>query len=137
MSKAERDFLLFLEDMVESIERIEKYTKGMTLKRFLKTPMAVDAVIRNFEIIGEAVKKLPGTFKTKYSDVEWSEAAGFRDVLIHNYFGIDKEAEAVEISPGVNMELDDSGELIGVEIFRASHRFRDVIKRMEKRLHAA
>jgi uncharacterized protein YuzE len=48
-----------------------------------------------------------------------------------------KEAEAVEISPGVNMELDDSGELIGVEIFRASHRFRDVIKRMEKRLHAA
>lgn len=92
MSKAERDFLLFLEDIVESIERIEKYTKGMTLKRFLKTPMAVDAVIRNFEIIGEAVKKLPGTFKTKYSDVEWSEAAGFRDVLIHNYFGIDKEA---------------------------------------------
>jgi uncharacterized protein with HEPN domain len=57
MSKAERDFLLFPEDRVESIERIETYTKGMTLKRFLKTPMAVDAVIRNFEIIGEAVKK--------------------------------------------------------------------------------
>ena len=48
-----------------------------------------------------------------------------------------EEAEAVEISPGVNMELDDSGELIGVEIFQASHRFRDVIKRMERRLHAA
>lgn len=54
--------------------------------------MAVDAVIRNFEVIGEAVKKIPEEIKKKYADVEWKEAAGFRDVLIHDYFAIDKEA---------------------------------------------
>jgi uncharacterized protein with HEPN domain len=54
--------------------------------------MAVDAVIRNFEIIGEAVKKIPEEIKNKYANVEWKEAAGFRDVLIHDYFGIDIEA---------------------------------------------
>ena len=54
--------------------------------------MAVDAVIRNFEIIGEAVKRIPEEIKKEYADVEWKEAAGFRDVLIHDYFGIDLEA---------------------------------------------
>jgi uncharacterized protein with HEPN domain len=54
--------------------------------------MVVDAVIRNFEIIGEAVKKIPKSVKKKHADVEWNEAAGFRDVLIHDYFGIDLEA---------------------------------------------
>ena len=48
--------------------------------------------IRNFEIIGEAVKKIPEEIRKKYADVEWKEAAGFRDVLIHDYFGIDLEA---------------------------------------------
>ena len=54
--------------------------------------MAVDAVIRNFEIIGEAVKRIPEEIRKNYADVEWKEAAGFRDVLIHEYFGIDLEA---------------------------------------------
>jgi len=54
--------------------------------------MAVDAVIRNFEVIGEAAKSLPAKIKRKYPYVEWKEAMGFRDVLIHDYFGIDLEA---------------------------------------------
>ena len=54
--------------------------------------MLVDAVIRNFEIIGEATKKIPKSIKKKYPDVEWNEAAGFRDILIHDYFGVDLEA---------------------------------------------
>ena len=54
--------------------------------------MAVDAVIRNFETIGEAVKKIPKETKKKYAGVEWKEAAGFSVVLIHDYFGIDIEA---------------------------------------------
>jgi len=54
--------------------------------------MAIDAVIRNIEIIGEAVKKISEEIKKKYTYVEWKEAAGFRDILIHDYFGIDLEA---------------------------------------------
>jgi uncharacterized protein with HEPN domain len=92
MSKKKRDFLLFLEDVIFSIEKIEKYTKGLTYKEFARNDMAVDAVIRNFEIIGEAVKKVPMAIKKKYTGVEWNEAAGFRDVLVHDYFGIDLEA---------------------------------------------
>jgi uncharacterized protein with HEPN domain len=92
MSKKRRDFLLFLEDIMVCIEKLEKYTQGLTFDQFSKNEMAVDAVIRNFEVIGEAVKKIPKELKQKYPDVEWNEATGFRDVLIHDYFGIDLEA---------------------------------------------
>ena len=92
MSKKRRDFLLFLEDIMACIEKLEKYTQGLTFDQFSKNEMAVDAVIRNFEVIGEAVKKIPKEVKQKYSDEEWNEATGFRDVLIHDYFGIDLEA---------------------------------------------
>jgi uncharacterized protein with HEPN domain len=92
MSKKRRGFLLFLEDIMASIEKLEKYTKDLSFDQFSKNEMAVDAVIRNFEVIGEAVKKIPKEVKQKYSDVEWNEATGFRDVLIHDYFGIDLEA---------------------------------------------
>jgi uncharacterized protein with HEPN domain len=54
--------------------------------------MAVDAIIRNFEVIGEAVKNMPKDITKKYTDVNWMAAARFRDVLIHSYFTIDKEA---------------------------------------------
>ena len=91
MSKKRRDFLLFLEDIMVCIEKLEKYTQGLTFDQFSKNEMAVDAVIRNFEVIGEAVKKIPKELKQKYPDVEWNEASGFRDVLIHDYFGIDLE----------------------------------------------
>ena len=92
MSKKRRDFLLFLEDIMACIEKLEKFTQGLTFDQFSKNEMAVDAVIRNFEVIGEAVKKIPKELKQKYPDVEWNEASGFRDVLIHDYFGIDLEA---------------------------------------------
>jgi uncharacterized protein with HEPN domain len=92
MSKRKREHLLFLEDILRSIGKIEKYTKSLTLKQLKEKDMVMDAVVRNFEIIGEAVKNIPKTVKEKYTYVEWKEAAGFRDVLIHDYFGIDIEA---------------------------------------------
>jgi len=88
MSK-DRDYRLFLEDILTSIQKIEKYTANLTFETFLKNDLVIDAVIRNLEIIGEAVKKLPGEIRERYSDVPWKEVAGFRDVLIHDYFGID------------------------------------------------
>ena len=64
----------------------------MSLLKSFAEMICIDAIIRNFEIIGEAVKKVPEKIKKKYTDVEWKEAAGFKDVLIHDYFGIDLEA---------------------------------------------
>jgi uncharacterized protein with HEPN domain len=90
MSKKEkRDYQLFLEDILESIEKIERYTTDLSFEEFFQNEMVVDAVIRNFEIIGEAVKKIPSEVRNKYPSVEWKNIAGFRDVLAHDYFGID------------------------------------------------
>ncbi len=92
MSPKGRNHLVFLEDILEAIAKIERYTQGLSLETFRENDMAVDAVIRNFEVIGEAVRHIPDDVKERYPDVEWKEAAGFRNILIHDYFGIDVEA---------------------------------------------
>lgn len=92
MSKKERDYILFLEDILNAIEKIERYTKNLTFEKLCENDMAIDAIVRNLEIIGEASKNVPEKIKRKYPFVEWKEAIGFRNVLIHDYFGIDLEA---------------------------------------------
>ncbi|MBW1759473.1 MAG: DUF86 domain-containing protein [Deltaproteobacteria bacterium] len=92
MSNKKRDYILFLEDILQAIEKIEIYIKDLSYDEFCGNSMVTDAVIRNFEVIGEATKNIPKKIKERYPDVEWKEAAGFRDVLIHDYFGIDLEA---------------------------------------------
>ncbi|MCP5048835.1 MAG: DUF86 domain-containing protein [bacterium] len=92
MYKKKREYFHFLEDIAKAIEKIEKYTKDLSYKEFSTDEMVVDAVIRNFEVIGEGVNNIPDEIREKYSYVEWSEAVGFRNVLIHNYFGLDVEA---------------------------------------------
>jgi uncharacterized protein with HEPN domain len=92
MSSKQRDYLLFLEDIVTAITKIEDYTANLELESFLCSNMIQDAVVRNFEIIGEAVKHVPQRVRRQYPQVEWNEAAGFRDVLIHDYFGIDVDS---------------------------------------------
>src|SRR3990170_4038482 len=92
MSKKKRDYILFIEDIVEMIEKIERYTHGKSFKNFAKDEMAIDAVIRNFEIIGEAANNIPKEIQEKYPYVEWKRIIGFRNVLIHDYFGIDIES---------------------------------------------
>ena len=63
----------------------------MTLAQFRKDRKTVDAVLRNLEVIGEAVKKLPADFRRNHPEVEWKKIAGLRDIVIHEYFGIDEE----------------------------------------------
>jgi hypothetical protein len=79
---------LFIEDIFISIERISSYTSGMTREEFGRDPKTQDAVIRNLEILGEAAKNIPESFKKKYSEVPWKRIAGMRDKLIHHYFGV-------------------------------------------------
>jgi uncharacterized protein with HEPN domain len=86
---SEPDPLLSCHDILEAIDRIERYTGSITLDDFLGDTKTQDAVIRNLEIIGEAVKNLPADFREAHSEVEWRAVAGMRDKLIHHYFGID------------------------------------------------
>ena len=92
MPKGERQYIHFIEDIVNAVKKVERYTKSLDYEDFIDDEMAVDAVIRNFEVIGEAVNNIPDEVRKKYPDVEWSEAVGFRNVMIHNYFGLDLEA---------------------------------------------
>ena len=88
---SERNLILFLNDILKSIQKIQKYTKGKTYDDFIQNDLLVDGVVRNLEVIGEAVKNIPASFRKKYSSIEWRKIAGLRDILIHEYFGIDYE----------------------------------------------
>jgi uncharacterized protein with HEPN domain len=86
-----RDYRLYLDDIAESIKRIEKYTRRMTLNKIKKDTLALDGVVHNLEIIGEAVKNIPAQVKERNPEIEWKKIAGFRDILAHEYFGVDLE----------------------------------------------
>lgn len=82
-----RDYRFYLEDMLEAMDKIERYTRGLTFEQFSGDDKTVDAVIRGFTILGEAAKNIPATLRTKYPDVPWKDIAGMRDKLVHEYFG--------------------------------------------------
>jgi uncharacterized protein with HEPN domain len=84
-----KDFLIFLKHILESIALIEEYVKDTTEDEFLSNPQQQDAVIRRIEIIGEAIKNIPAEFKQGHPDIPWRAISGMRDILIHEYFGID------------------------------------------------
>ncbi|MFC1484898.1 DUF86 domain-containing protein [bacterium] len=86
-----RNYQIFIDDILMAIEKIERYVNDKNIDEFSKDEMLLDAIVRNFEIIGEAANNIPKKFQDKYSFVEWKEMIGFRNVLIHNYFGIDVE----------------------------------------------
>ncbi len=83
-----RTQLQYLEDILESIGNIEEDIAGITIEEFSKDRRRRDAVIRNFQVIGEAIKKLPDELKARYPGTDWKKVAGFRDVLTHGYFNI-------------------------------------------------
>jgi uncharacterized protein with HEPN domain len=86
-----REFKAYLSDILQAITKIEKYTDKLSFDDFLKDELKQDGIIRNPEIIGEAVKKIPDSFKIKTNQIESRKIAGLRDILIHACFGIDLE----------------------------------------------
>ncbi|MFH0918829.1 MAG: DUF86 domain-containing protein [Fibrobacterota bacterium] len=88
---SERGVRELLEDIIEAISRIQEYLESMNYRKFAKETKTQDAVVRNLEIIGEAVKKIPSDFKAAHNEIPWKKMAGLRDVLIHDYFGVNLE----------------------------------------------
>ena len=91
MSKGERTYLHYLEDILKSIDKILKYTEGMSFNDFRDNELVTDAVIRNFEIIGEASINVPDYIKETYPEISWKGMYGLRNLVVHEYFGIDYE----------------------------------------------
>ncbi len=89
MSKREPE--LYLRDILDSIIKIENFVKNLSYEKFVESEMVQDAVIRNIEIIGEAVKNLPDETKKLQPDIPWNKIIDMRNKVIHEYFGVDTE----------------------------------------------
>ena len=86
-----RDLSLYLDDILVSIDKIQRYTANLMRSEFIADERTFDAVIRNLEIIGEAVKNIPPTVRDLYPQIKWRKIAGLRDILVHAYFSVDDE----------------------------------------------
>ncbi|NIT61819.1 MAG: DUF86 domain-containing protein [Aliifodinibius sp.] len=89
MSK--RDARLFLEDILDAIKKVKRYTSNLTFHEFTKNDLISDAVIRNLEVIGEAARNIPPEIRNQYGTIDWRRVTGFRNIAIHAYFSVDLE----------------------------------------------
>lgn len=86
-----KDDSAFIEHILDSINAVEEFSKGMNKKELISNRMKQSAIVREIEIIGEAVKNISEELKKKHKEVEWKEIAGTRDKMIHHYFGVDPD----------------------------------------------
>ena len=86
-----RDVTLLLDDMLQAANKIKRYTKNLDFDSFVSDEKTIDAVVRNFEIIGEAANRIDADFRDKNPEIEWKRIRGFRNRIVHDYFGIDYE----------------------------------------------
>jgi len=84
-----RDVSDYISDIITAISDIQSFTGNMSFEAFAKDKKTINAVIRSLEVIGEATKRVPKSLRQKYPDIPWSKMAGMRDVLIHDYMGVD------------------------------------------------
>jgi len=83
-----RDVQLYLHEIAQSIQSIERYLAGRPREEFLRDGQLQDSVIRRLEVIGEAARQVDDVFRQKHPEIPWRRMAGFRDVLVHGYFGV-------------------------------------------------
>lgn len=82
---------LYLQDIIECCENAKEYTSGMSFRELSDDKKTIDAVVRNLEIIGEAVKNIPDDIRQTKPEIEWKKVARFRDIVVHHYFKVDLE----------------------------------------------
>ncbi len=86
-----KDNLVYIDDIIGAIKKIKRYSRGLTKAEFVKNAMAIDAIIRNLEIIGEASSQLTASFKSEHAEIEWRKIIGMRNRIIHSYDTVDPE----------------------------------------------
>lgn len=89
--KSSRNWALRIQDILHSIDKVAHYLGKITLTEFRKNELVIDAVVRNIEIIGEASNSIPTSIKNCYPNIPWKEMNGMRNVLIHEYFGVEAD----------------------------------------------
>jgi uncharacterized protein with HEPN domain len=105
-----RDVIFRFHDILLAIKKIEQYLGKMTFIQFRKNEMAIDAVVRNFEIIGEASKNVPLSIRRAYPNIPWKQMNGMRNILIHEYFGVDIKTvwhTARQYLPALKKQLEE------------------------------
>lgn len=107
-----RDLQVFYDDILESIEKIESYLKDIPEDIFLQNIQLQDAIIRRMEIIGEAVKNIPNEVKEKITAIPWRKIQAMRNILIHEYFGVNMKSLLLTIKNDLPMLKEEINKLI-------------------------
>lgn len=87
----ERDYDLYLKDMLDAIEAIQEYTAGMEFEEFAENDLVVDGVLQNFQVLGEAAGEIPAEVREEHDHIPWRDIQDFRNVVVHKYWTVDEE----------------------------------------------